>query len=106
MSIFLNIIHYSIYFLSLMALLSLIFRGSKAKLEALYISGMLIIQSIYNGCPLTTLQNHFWIQEGLIPAENNFIFSSIFPENILLIRVLTFFIGLYLLYTAINKKKP
>ena len=87
MSLFLNILHYSIYFFSFVCLLSLIIRGSKAKVEALYISIFFLIQSIYNGCPLTTIQNYFWIREGYLPVDNQFIFSELLPVNTILLRI-------------------
>jgi|LakMenEpi03Aug12_release.lakeMendotaPanAssembly.Ray.scaffolds.fasta_scaffold203804_2 hypothetical protein len=100
MSLILNILHYSIYFISFFALISIIFKGNKAKLESYYIASFLLIQSIYNGCPITTIQNYFWVQEGYNPAKNEFILTSLYPENVNLLRITTLAISLFLIFNV------
>jgi hypothetical protein len=105
MSLILNILHYSIYLFSFITLLSLIIRGNKAKLEAFYIGSFLIIQSLYNGCPITTIQNYFWVKEGLLPAQNEFILLDLSFGYVSLLRFIIFLVGIYLISIKIFDKK-
>lgn len=92
MSEFLSILHWAIMIVFGACVVWIAF-GRPHPIARLYVGVILLLQVLYNGCILTAVQNHFWVQQGLQPTEINFIAARISDDPIWLLLGRTLFLG-------------
>lgn len=69
------ILHWIIYIVSFAAFGALFTKYYK--LGALWISVLFLVQTVWGGCPIVTIQNYFRVHEGMLPLENGLLTASL-----------------------------
>ena len=64
-------VHWVIYIASFVAFGVLFTRFRKW--GALWIGSLFLIQALWQGCPVVSLENYFRVREGLLPLENGLL---------------------------------
>lgn len=89
-----------IMILALLCLTIIVIKGERYKLMSLYIGIILIIQALYNGCPIVDLQNWILKQYSSGYLVNGFLGEGL--GNLLIVRFITMLIGFYFIYPTIK----
>ncbi len=91
--------HYTIFILFTISLVRF-FIYKHTSYSAIFIGTVGVLQSIFNGCPVTTLNNYLATKAGGIDLEDNSFWGGMFGEYTNLFRVITFGLSLIILYYA------
>ncbi|MEM1312827.1 MAG: hypothetical protein AAGF07_05190 [Patescibacteria group bacterium] len=69
---------------------------------SLYLAIITIIQVIFNGCPLTNLNNFLYVKAGFTDLQSNFFWGGIFGEFTSLARMLFLMMSVLMFYYSVQ----
>lgn len=95
----LSLVVHNLIFLLILICISRLFFVKYTPYSIFYIASILLVQAIYNGCPISDINNFFSYRIGIEIDQNQF-FGGIFGQYSLYIRILTLLSSTLLFYVS------
>lgn len=95
----LSLVVHNVIFLLVLICIARLFLVKYTPYSIFYIASVLFVQAIYNGCPISDINNFFSYRIGIEIDQNQF-FGGIFGQYSLYIRILTLLSSILLFYIS------